>query len=54
MENVLVWAENFFPGAVGWVFAGRRIDKPGVFQSMLSVKTFGAPHAAPPASRVGV
>lgn len=55
MENVLFWTEDkfhFFPGAVGWVFAGGRIDKPGMFQSMLSVKAFGAPHAAPPPSRM--
>lgn len=57
MENVLCRAEekfNFFPGAVVWNFAGGSIDKPGMFQSMLSIKALGSPHAAPPVSRVGV
>lgn len=53
MEKVLCGAEeefHFFPGAVVWIFAGGSTDKPGMFQSVLSVKAFGAP----PASRVEV
>lgn len=39
-------------GPVVWICAEKIFDSPGVFQSVLSIKTFAAPHTILPANRL--